>query len=157
MNKKNGLASRLISFITHDIWRITEEELSKTQKILYSLIRVITLSVRYFINERLNVKASALTFSILFAMVPMIALIIAIGRGLGVEKNIEQSLNTSFEAHSSLIPIIMDFVRKYLETTQGGLFIGIGIVVLLVSVMNFFIQVELAFNEIWQVKKPTQA
>ncbi|MFW9597303.1 MAG: YihY/virulence factor BrkB family protein, partial [Paludibacter sp.] len=64
MNKKNGLASRLISFITHDIWRITEEELSKTQKILYSLIRVITLSVRYFINERLNVKASALTFSI---------------------------------------------------------------------------------------------
>lgn len=157
MNKKNGLASRLISFITHDIWRITEEELSKTQKILYSLIRVITLSVRYFINERLNVKASALTFSILFAMVPMIALIIAIGRGLGVEKNIELSLNTSFEAHSSLIPIIMDFVRKYLETTQGGLFIGIGIVVLLVSVMNFFIQVELAFNEIWQVKKQRSA
>lgn len=152
-NKKNGLPDRIISFITHDIWRITEAELTKTQKILYRLVRVITLSVRYYINERLNVKASALTFSILFAMIPMFALIVAIGRGLGVEDSIETTLRQSLEAHSNLVPIIMEFVKKYLETTQGGLFIGVGIIVLLVSVMNFFIQVELAFNEIWQVKK----
>ena len=47
----------------------------------------------------------------------------------------------------------MQFVTRYLESTQGGLFIGIGIVILIISVLNFFIQVELAFNEIWQVEK----
>jgi len=147
----------LISFISHDIWRITEQELSKTQRFIYRIVKVVILSTRYFIRERLSVKASALTFSILFALIPMIALIIAIGRGLGVEDLIENSLNQSFEAQANIIPTLMEFVQRYLESTQGGVFIGIGIVILLFSVMNFFIQVELAFNEIWQVKKPRSA
>ena len=145
---------KLINFITHDIWRITEHELSKTRKLMYRFVKIVVLSIRAFIQERLSVKASALTYSILFAVVPMFALIIAIGRGFGVENLIEKSLQQSFVAQANMIPTVMGFVQRYLETTQGGLFIGVGIVILLVSVMNFFIQVELAFNSIWQVKKP---
>ncbi len=145
---------KLINFLTHDIWRITEYELSKTKRILYRFVKIVVLSVRAFIQERLSVKASALTYSILFAVVPMFALIVAIGRGFGVEAMIEKSLEESFIAQADMIPTVMGFVKRYLETTQGGLFIGVGLVILLVSVMNFFIQVELAFNGIWQVKKP---
>lgn len=144
---------KLINFLSHDIWRITENELSKTRRLLYRFVKIVVLAVRAFITERLNVKASALTYSILFAVVPMFALIIAIGRGFGVENLIEKSLEESFIAQANMIPTVMGFVKRYLETTQGGLFIGVGLVILLVSVMNFFIQVELAFNEIWQVKK----
>jgi membrane protein len=144
---------KLINFLSHDIWRITENELSKTRRLLYRFVKIVVLAVRAFITERLNVKASALTYSILFAVVPMFALIIAIGRGFGVENLIEKSLEESFVAQANMIPTVMGFVKRYLETTQGGLFIGVGLVILLVSVMNFFIQVELAFNEIWQVKK----
>lgn len=144
---------KLINFITHDIWRITEHELSKTRRLLYRFVKIVVLAFRAFITERLSVKASALTYSILFAVVPMFALIIAIGRGFGVESLIEKSLEESFVAQANMIPTVMGFVQRYLETTQGGLFIGVGLIVLLVSVMNFFIQVELAFNEIWQVKK----
>lgn len=145
---------KLINFITHDIWRITEHELSKTRKLLYRFVKIVVLSTRAFIQDRLSVKASALTYSILFAIIPMFALIVAIGRGFGVESLIEKSLEESFVAQANMIPTVMEFVQRYLETTQGGLFIGVGLVVLLVSVMNFFIQVELAFNGIWQVKKP---
>jgi len=145
---------KLINFITHDIWRITEHELSKTRKLLYRFVKIVVLSTRAFIQDRLSVKASALTYSILFAIIPMFALIVAIGRGFGVESMIEKSLQESFIAQANMIPTVMGFVQRYLETTQGGLFIGVGLVVLLVSVMNFFIQVELAFNGIWQVKKP---
>jgi len=145
---------KLINFLTHDIWRITENELSKTKRILYRFVKIVVLSVRAFIQERLSVKASALTYSILFAVVPMFSLIVAIGRGFGVEAMIEKSLEESFIAQANMIPTVMGFVKRYLETTQGGLFIGIGLIILLVSVMNFFIQVELAFNGIWQVKKP---
>ncbi len=145
---------KLINFLSHDIWRITEHELSKTRKLLYRIVKIVVLSTRAFIQDRLNVKASALTYSILFAVVPMFALIVAIGRGFGVENMIEKSLQQSFAAQANMIPTVMEFVQRYLETTQGGLFIGVGLVVLLVSVMNFFTQVELAFNSIWQVKKP---
>lgn len=145
--------TRLYNFIRYDIWRIAEYELSKTRRFMYRFLKIIVLATRGFINERLSVKASALTYSILFAIVPVIALFIAIGRGFGVENMIESWLEKTFLAQADMIPTIMQFVTRYLETTQGGLFIGIGIVILIISVLNFFIQVELAFNEIWQVEK----
>lgn len=145
--------TRIYNFIRYDIWRIAENELSKSRRLSYRFIKIIVLATRGFISERLSVKASALTYSILFAIVPVIALLIAVGRGFGVENLIETWLEQTFVAQVDMIPTIMQFVTRYLETTQGGLFIGIGIVVLIISVINFFIQVELAFNEIWQVKK----
>ncbi|OIP84706.1 MAG: hypothetical protein AUK44_01780 [Porphyromonadaceae bacterium CG2_30_38_12] len=144
---------KIINFLSHDIWRITEHELSKTRWFVYRFVKIMVLATRAFINDRLSEKASALTYSILFAIVPIIALIVAIGRGFGVESLIEESLKQSFIAQADMIPTIMGFVKRYLETTQGGVFIGVGLIVLLVSVMNFFIQVELSFNSIWQVKK----
>lgn len=144
----------IYNFVRFDIWRITEYELSRTRKFLYRLVKIVILATRGFINERLNVKASALTYSILFAVVPMFALIIAIGRGFGVEELIKKALQDSFVAQADMLPTVMEMVSRYLETTQGGLFIGIGLAILIISVMNFFIQVEMAFNSIWQVKKP---
>lgn len=153
MSKKSGFFSRVISFLSHGIWKMTENELSRTRRLVYRFVKIVVLATRGFINDRLNVKASALTYSILFAVVPMIALLIAVGKGFGVETLIENALNDSFVAQSDLIPTLMGFVNHYLDSTQSGIFIGVGIAILLYSVMNFFIQVELAFNAIWQVKK----
>jgi membrane protein len=149
--------SRTYTFFRDDIWRTSESELTKIQRIGYRLAKTIILAIRGFIKDRLNIRASALTYSIVFAIIPLLALIIAIGKGLGVEKMIEDSLNQSFVAQSDIAPTIMQFVQRYLATTQGGLFIGIGLVILLWSVLNLFMQVENAFNTIWQVRKPRNA
>lgn len=153
MSKLIDFFGRFFKFIRFDIWRITEHELSRTRRFVYRFVKTLILSVRGFVNDNLNVKASALTYSILFAIIPFFALIIAIGKGFGVEKIIEDSLQGTFIGQSNMTPTVMGFVQRYLETTQKGLFIGIGIVILLWSVLNFFIQVENAFNSIWQVKK----
>jgi len=153
MTKLTAFYYRMINFIQFDIWRITENELSRTRRITYRFLKTMILAVRGFIDEDLNVKASALTYSILFAMIPTIAMIIAIAKGFGIEKLIRSSLQGTFFGQDDLIPQVMGFVERYLETTQGGLFIGIGLAVLFYSVMNFFMQVERAFNGIWKVKK----
>ena len=153
MSKLTALYNRTFNFIRFDIWRITEHELSRRRRIVYRFIKTLVLAVRGFIDEDLNVKASALTYSILFAMIPTFAMIIAIAKGFGIEKLIRSSLEGTFFGQEDLIPQVMGFVERYLETTQGGLFIGIGLAVLFYSVMNFFMQVERAFNSIWKVKK----
>ena len=153
MSKLTALYNRTFNFIRFDIWRITEHELSHRRRIVYRFIKTLVLAVRGFIDEDLNVKASALTYSILFAMIPTFAMIIAIAKGFGIEKLIRSSLEGTFFGQEDLIPQVMGFVERYLETTQGGLFIGIGLAVLFYSVMNFFMQVERAFNSIWKVKK----
>ena len=153
MSKLSAYISRTLNFIRFDIWRITEHELSRSRRIAYRFIKTIILGIRGFIDEDLNVKASALTYSILFAIIPLFAMIIAIAKGFGIEKLIRSSLEGTLIGQADLIPTVMQFVERYLDTTQGGLFIGIGLAVLFYSVMNFFMQVEKAFNGIWQVKK----
>lgn len=157
MSRTIDFFSRMYTFFRDDIWRTSESELTKLQRISYRLAKTIILAIRGFIKDRLNIRASALTYSIVFAIIPLLALFIAIGKGLGVEKMIEDSLNQSFVAQSDIAPTIMEFVQRYLATTQGGLFIGIGLVILLWSVLNLFMQVENAFNTIWQVRKPRNA
>jgi len=153
MSKLTAFISRVLQFIRFDIWCITEDELTRSRRFYYRFIKTLVLAIRGFIDEDLNVKASALTYSILFAIIPLIAMIIAIAKGFGIEKLIRSSLEGTLVGQADLIPQVMQFVERYLETTQGGLFIGIGLAVLFYSVMNFFMQVESAFNGIWQVKK----
>lgn len=153
MNKLIQFFKTVYRFITHDVWHITDYELSRGKRIPYRLVKVIVIAFRGFSQDKLVVRASALTYSIMLAIVPLIALFIAIGKGFGVENIIENWLQNALIAQSELVPFIMEFVDKYLETAQGGIFIGIGIAILLFSVMNFFKQSEKAFNSIWQVEK----
>ena len=153
MSKLVDFTSQIFDFIRFNIWHIIKYKFSHIRHLTYRLAKTIILSVRVFIKEKLNIRASALTYSILFAIIPLFALIIAIGKGFGVEKLIESSLNDTYIGQSDIAPTIMGFVERYLETTQRGLFIGIGIAILFWSVMSFFMQVESAFNSIWQVKK----
>lgn len=144
---------KIYRFARYDVWRITESELSRGKRIFYRLIKIIVLSVRGFFNDELNLKASALTYFILFAIVPIFAIVLAVAKGFGFETAVEYWLNNSFLNNTEIIPVIMGFVERYLETAQGGLFLGIGILILLWSVTIFFMQVEMSFNAIWQVRK----
>jgi membrane protein len=153
MEKIINFFKRIYNFVLFDIWKITENELTRAQKFIFKFIKTVFIAVRGYIDDKLSVKASALTYSILFAAVPLIALLISISKGFGVEKLIENLLSETFLGKYNLVPEVMGFVDKYLQTMGGGLFVGIGIVILLWSVLSFFMQVESAFNEIWQVKK----
>ena len=140
-------------FLTIDIWRITENELSKSKRLSILLLKKLILSLREFFEDNLMVKASALTYNTLLAIVPILALIIAIGKGFGVQSSIEKFVGDLFATNQELLPYIMNFVGNYLDQAHGGLFVGIGIAVLLWSVMSMFRQIENNFNDVWNVQK----
>ena len=123
------------------------------QRLGYIIIRTIVLVARGFTSKNLNDKAKALTYSLIFAIVPILAMIVAIAQGFGVADVIENQLNKSFLGETNLVPTIMEMVQRYLDTAQGGVFIGIGILILLWAIYSFFQSVETAFNKIWNVHK----
>lgn len=151
---KSTKFSQIGDFVRYDMWRRTTTELDTWYKRLgYRIIRTIALVVRGFTSKNLNDTAKALTYSLIFAVVPILAMIVAIAKGFGVADVIETQLNASFLGETGMVPTIMAMVQRYLETAQGGLFIGIGILILLWAVYSFFQSVETAFNRIWNVKK----
>ena len=155
-NKKLSLTEqfkRLYRFITSDIWVITEKELNKSSRFTVRLLKKIILSARGVTKDNLFIKAAALSFYTILALVPILALVIAIGRGFGFQQAIIDWLSTALSAQAEMIPYIIQFVERYLERAQGGLFLGVGFAVLLWSVLSAFRQIENNFNDIWNVKK----
>lgn len=146
--------SEIVHFIRYDMWRHTATEFNSLPKrIGYLLLRTIVLVIRGFGSKNLNNIAKSLTFSLTFAIVPILAMVIAIAKGFGVADTIENYLNSTFLGDAGMVPTIMQMVDRYLETAQGGVFLGIGILILLWAVYSFFESIETAFNRIWNVQK----
>lgn len=145
--------NKLRKFITEDIWCIPDIELTKARKRFYISIKTLYLCIDHFIEDRLIVKASALTYSTLLAIVPLLAIIFAIARGFGFDHIIQEQLRTNLVGQGETANYIIQFVNKYLIQTKNGVFIGVGLILLLWTVINLSSNIERTFNQIWQVKK----
>ena len=150
----NQRLQRIREFIQYDLWRQSDVAVHNTKKrIWYRILQTIILFVRGFKDKALNVRANSLSFSLLFAFVPMVAGVFAVARGFGFEELLKEELSTGFLAEANVAHVILEWVERYLETTRGGLFLGIGLIVLVWAVYAFFNMLERSFNTIWNVKQ----
>ena len=140
-------------FFTYGIWRITEHEVSGIKEHLVNIAKTIILTIRFFISDGLSKKASALTYNTLLAIVPVLALILAISKGFGFQDLLEQQLTQFFPRQEDIITKVFEFVTNYINQTKNGLFVGIGLVFLIWTIIGLIGNIELAFNHIWQIKR----
>ncbi len=149
----SALLARTIRFVTYDIWRITENEVSGLKEIYINIIKTIILAVRGFQSENLQTKASALTYSTLLSIVPLLAVLLGIAKGFGFQGTVRQELFDYFPGHEMELNKAFEFVESYLAQTQGGVIIGVGLILLFYTVINLISSVEDTFNDIWQIQK----
>jgi membrane protein len=140
-------------FLRFDIWRITDGEVTAAKNRIYTLIKVFFISIRGFFEDKIFTKSAALTYYTLLSVVPMLALVVAVGKGFGVQYFLEEQFITIFPSHESVLKEAFLLVDSYIQQIQGGVFFGIGFVLLFWSVLNMFSEIEIAFNDIWQIKK----
>ena len=123
------------------------------KRLLYRFLQTIILVARGFKDQVLVVRANSLSFALLFAFIPMLALIYAIARGFGFEEIVQHTISSSFLAEANVAPVLLEWIERYLDTARGGLFLGIGLIVLIWAVYAFFNMLENSFNSIWNVKQ----
>ncbi len=151
---QRSFSQRVAQFLRYGVWRKTDRNLTKGKSLGYKILKTILLSIQGFREDKVLVRADALAYALLFSTVPIIALMFAISRGFGFEGVLQEKLlSLPILQQINIVPILMEFVERYLETAQGGVFIGVGLIMLLWSVYYFFNSVETSFNEIWSVHK----
>lgn len=143
----------VIQFLQTDIWRISQGDVSPLKYVLVEVLKKLMLAIRFFTAKRVMSKAAALTYSTLLAIVPILAVVFAIARGFGYNKYIEVWFRDSLSSQPQVADVIIGFVNSYLVHTKSGVFLGIGLIFMLYTVLMLVSNVEDAFNEIWQVKK----
>lgn len=117
------------------------------------MLKILNLSLRSFLDKNLQARSMALTYSTVLAIVPALALLFAIGRGFGFQNLLESSIYSYFPSQSKAINAAMGFVDSYLKQASQGVFVGIGIVFLLWTLISLLGNIEESFNRIWDVKQ----
>ncbi|MDO5036351.1 MAG: YihY/virulence factor BrkB family protein [Porphyromonas sp.] len=140
-------------FVTNDIWRLHDNEVTGMRGFFVKTLRVIYISVKEFVQQVVPQKASSLTYTTLLSIVPVLVILLSVATGFGMSESVQRALYEYFPAHQEELTAAFVFVERYVDTIQGGLLIGVGIAILLYSVMAMFIAVENTVNYIWQIKK----
>jgi len=140
-------------FITDEVWSVRLEEYPKPVATLVHYLRVILISVRRFGEDKVQVRASALTYYTLLALVPILAMGFGIAKGFGYDKDLEQKLLDNFMGEEEVLNWVISFARSALDTAKGGVIAGVGLTILLWSVISVLSNIESSFNDIWQIKK----
>lgn len=157
--------TELVEFLTYDIWRVDSGALKKNQSFFYNVIKTIILTVRRIGEQDLGAKAASLTYRTVLSIVPLLAVLFAIGRGFGFENILQSEIFSYFGVSKqpslsssggdgSLTHQVIRLINNSLEYAKGsGLFAGIGIALLLYTVYILFNDIEKNFNIIWTIKK----
>ena len=122
-----------------------------SKRFLKNIYHKLSLTIRFFTAKRVLAQASALTYSTLLAFVPIVAVIFAIARGFGYNKYIEIWFRDALSTQPQAAEAIIGFVNSYLIHTQSGIFLGIGLIFMLYTVLMLMNNVEETFNHVWQV------
>jgi membrane protein len=152
MEKKRTPLNRLVTFFTTTLWQAERRDHSALKWLPIRLVRTLVLSVRGFARHQGALRASALTFFTLLSIVPVAAMAFGIAKGFGFEKRLQQELLEQFAAQQEVVQRIIGFAQNMLENTKGGMIAGIGVVVLIWSVIKVLSNIENSFNHIWSVR-----
>ncbi|MCD4791805.1 MAG: YihY/virulence factor BrkB family protein [Bacteroidales bacterium] len=144
---------RLIEFLKNELWTVDLDNASKLKQVLINFTRIISLGLKGFKEDKLNVRASALTYFTLLSIVPVLALGFGIAKGFGLEAVLEDEVAKNLAGQEEAMNYILEFTHSMLGTAKGGLIAGLGFILLLWSVIKLLSNIENSFNTVWDIKK----
>lgn len=106
-----------------------------------------------FYDHRLLENASALSYYTLMSLVPILAVLFGIAKGFGIDAIFEQEVLNAVPNQEVLAQQVVNFSRRLLEESRGGVIAGVGIIVLLWSFLGLIASFERALNDIWHQKQ----
>ncbi|MBM4163786.1 MAG: YihY/virulence factor BrkB family protein [Lentisphaerae bacterium] len=163
-------------FLSRDIWDVVPATLPVSRRVAFQALRFIFAVGRGFRQNQSELHASALTYYTLMAVIPVLALALALGRVFGGAEMIRkqfadylgaflrqmaaQSGTADEAARSAALAFAGQLEVKAIElfdqinTISFGTLGGVGAVALIWMVIGLLGRVEVSFNLIWGVPVP---
>ena len=108
------MIKKTLHFITKDIWMIDDKDYPPVLGFLLRQLRIILLASRGFRENRIQLRASALTYYSLLSIVPIAAMAFGIAKGFGFETRLESALkniSSEREEMAEVVEYILEFAQ----------------------------------------------
>jgi membrane protein len=159
-----GAIGSIRFFFRRGVWLVDTVGMSLPKRAGYRGLRVASLMVRRFFQDRCFFRAQALTFITVLSIVPLLAFTFSVAKGLGAYSRLRDDIITPFldanvgfanaaveEGGSIGLRDTIDHMLGVVEGTdfeKVGLF---GLAILLYIVVKLLSSIEASFNDIWGV------
>lgn len=147
-----NLVDQAVLFFGSSIWNIKLSGEPKIKAFLINALRVGTLSIRFYLKNQCSLRASALTFYSLLSIVPIVALMCGIAKGLGFDEKLRQDLADNMSSHPEVAEKLLSFSDQMLLNAKSGVVAGLGVLLLIWTALKLLSSVECSFNDIWGIK-----
>ncbi len=145
---------RLREFLTRDVWEALPSR--RKERWLYRALRMGVLTWEGLVRTDVFTLSAALTFKIVFSLVPFLAVMLAFFKGFGglsglakdakvfIVKNVTGNLGEQISSH----------LDQFIESVNATAIGVAGVLVLLYTSLSLLDTVEKTFNRIWGIKTP---
>jgi len=110
--------------------------------------QILALVVRGFISDGCMLRASALTFTTLLSLVPLLALVFSVLKGFGVQNELEPLLLEQLAVGGGAA---VTKIVEYINNTNVARLGSYGLIFLIVTVLALLSNIEKSFNSVWGV------
>jgi membrane protein len=149
MDIKKSL-KKINKFLTEDIWILELNQLSRLKRLILKQVRVFYIVAKSFFDDKCQLRSAALTFRTLLSIVPFFALIFAVAKGLGFQKNLEPILLEKIAPGQEQV---ISNILQYIENTNVKALGSIGLVFLVWIVISMLSMIEETFNDVWGIRR----
>ncbi len=141
---------RARKFLTNDVWLIEVDKLPRLKGVVYKQLQLAMYVWREFWRDSSLLRASGLTYTTLLTLVPLLALMFALLKGLGVQRALEPFFLERLTGGSHPIT---ERIMEYVSRIHVGSLGTLGITFLFLTMILVLTNIEMAFNQIWQVDR----
>jgi membrane protein len=157
--KRDKIIARLKQFVSRGIWQADTQAFPWLHRLLMRVARLVLLTVEALDREKISLRAYALTYISLLALVPVLAIVAAVFKGMGGMNILEEHLNSLVlenivpQAQTSISDFIMDMVGNVNFGSLGVL----GVLGTIFTVLAAVKRIEDSFNEIMYARRTRSA
>jgi len=144
------LIDRSRNFLEHKLWEMDATDKPWWRRALINQGQILALVVRGFIADGCMLRASALTFTTLLSLVPMLALVFSVLKGFGVQNELEPLLLEQLAVGGGAA---VTKIVEYINNTNVARLGTYGLVFLIATVLTLLSNIEESFNSVWGVKE----
>lgn len=148
-----GRIKRAKEFLTTGVWKLDREELSAKKARLVRYLQVVLLTFRDVSNQKIGLRAVSLAFFSTMALIPCVALAFAVTNGFGLADKLGELLLSSFPGNEGMVQYIMTYAYNIVGIASNGWFGVITFLSFIWLVFWLMIQVENAFNYVWEAER----
>ncbi len=138
---------------TDKIWGMETDFATKAWRSLVSFIRIVRKTFDSFAEHRMGFQCVALSYFVTLAIVPLVAFIFFVSKGLHIADKLETLLTQLLPNNLDLVNIAIEKADNILKVAHSGPVGVVSALMFLWTIIWLMFQTERVFNNVWGIRK----